>query len=222
MGQQCPTYEYVRRDGEMLVRLRNIVRKNKLFVRMGKSENARILAILLTQYGLSYRKVAEIISDEERVSYEAVRLWYHRAKKLFSVERKKRDEIAIDETKIKLNGKWYYLWAAIDVHTREILAVHLTSSRSSLDALIFLQKVLKSCKNKPKVYVDGGPWYPWALQRLGVPWEHMTFGKRNAIEQWFGIFKHRIKRFYAGGLQIPQLILSSPMSPLSLLFTIFY
>ncbi|NPA75158.1 MAG: IS6 family transposase [Euryarchaeota archaeon] len=80
-----------------------------------------------------------------------------------------------------MKRKWYYLWAAIDIHTREILAVHLTSSRSSLDTLIFLKKVLKSCTNKPKVYVVGSPSYPWALQRLSMLGEHMTFGKRNAI-----------------------------------------
>ena len=91
--------------------------------------------------------------------------------------REEKSEIAIDETKIKLRKKWHYLWAAIDIHTREILAVHLTSSRSALDALLFLKKVL----------MDGGPWYPWALQRLGLPWQHITFGKRNPIEQWFGM-----------------------------------
>ena len=153
----------------MLARLRDIMRKNKLFVRKRKSETVRILAILLTHYGLSYRKVAAILSEKERVSYETVRQWYHRAGKLFSIERKERSDIAIDETKIKLRKKWYYLWAAIDIHTREILAVHLTASRSSLDALLFLKKVLKSCTNKPKVYVDGGSWYLWALQRLGLP-----------------------------------------------------
>ncbi len=61
-----------------------------LFVRRRKSEKARVLAILLTHYGLSYRKVAEILSREERVSYEAVRLWYHRARKLFNPMKKKR------------------------------------------------------------------------------------------------------------------------------------
>jgi transposase-like protein len=30
--------------------------------------------------------------------------------------------------------------------------------------------------------VDGGPWYKTALQRLGVEWEHITFGLRNPIE----------------------------------------
>ncbi len=110
----------------------------------------RILAILLTHYELSYRKVAEILSERERVRYEAVRQWYHRAGKLFNIEKKERYEIAIDETKIKLRKKWHYLWAAIDIHTRDILAVHLTSSSSYLDALLFLKKVLKFCTNEPE------------------------------------------------------------------------
>ncbi len=126
------------------------MRKNKLFVRKRKSETVRILAIFLTHYGLSYRKVAAILSKKEKVSYEAVRQWYHRAGKLFSIEKKERSEIAIDETKIKLRKKWYYLWAAIDIHTREILAVHLTSSHSCLDTLIFMKRLLKFCTNEPE------------------------------------------------------------------------
>ncbi len=72
----------------MLARLRDMARKIRLFVRRRKSETVRILAILLTHYGLSYRKVAEILSKKESVSYEAVRQWYHRAGKLFSIEKK--------------------------------------------------------------------------------------------------------------------------------------
>ena len=36
----------------------------------------------------------------------------------------------------------------------------------------------------------------WALSRMGVPWERVTFRKRNAVEQWFPVFKQRVKRFY--------------------------
>jgi putative transposase len=50
---------------------------------------------------------------------------------------------------------------------------------------------------KPKVLVDGGgPWYPWALERMGFRWEHVTFGKRNAIERLFGTVKRRTREFY--------------------------
>ncbi len=111
------------------------------------------------------------------------------------------------------------MWTAIDTQTWEILAIQITTTRSGLDTYIFLRKILKTCTNKPHIYVDGGPWYlrnfnsvkiphdlgncpkqfptnPWALQRMGLTWEHKTFGPRNPIEQWYHIFKHRIKQFY--------------------------
>ncbi|MHA1857866.1 MAG: IS6 family transposase, partial [Candidatus Thorarchaeota archaeon] len=58
------------------------------------------------------------------------------------------------------------------------------------------RRVLRKCRGRPRVLVDGGPWYRWALDSLGLPWEHVTFGERNPVEQWFGILKQRIKRFY--------------------------
>jgi putative transposase len=131
-----------------------------------------------------------------RVKDEAIREWYLKAKNLFTCSCRERRAIAIDETKIKVKQEYYYLWAAIDIDTWEILAVQLTKARSSFDALCFIRKVLKACENKPKVYVDGGPWYRWALNRLGLEWEHRTFGPRSTIEQWFFIFKHRIVGFY--------------------------
>jgi transposase-like protein len=67
---------------------------------------------------------------------------------------------------------------------------------SSFEAFGFIRHVLNLCENKPKILVDGGPLYPPALTRLGVEWEHITFGLRNPVEQWFGILKHYINLFY--------------------------
>ncbi len=47
-----------------------------------------------------------------------------------------------------------------------------------INALIFLKRVLKACENKPMIVVDRGPWYPWALKRLGIEYFHETFGER--------------------------------------------
>ena len=41
-----------------------------------------------------------------------------------------------------------------------------------LNALIFLRKVLKLYINKLKVIVDKDSWYPWALERIGLEYEH--------------------------------------------------
>jgi putative transposase len=55
---------------------------------------------------------------------------------------------------------------------------------------------LDSCEGKPFIVVDRGPWYRWALERLGIFYFHETFGKRSRIERWFREMKNRTKRFY--------------------------
>jgi len=67
----------------------------------------------------------------------------------------------VNETKLKVKGQEVYVWAAIDVETKELLAIDASYQRSALNAYIFLKKALKKCSNKPLVLVDGGPWYPW-------------------------------------------------------------
>ena len=182
----------------MLEHLLYLLRIKKVFVRERAPIEIRALGIILVYLGLSYRKAAQVISVFHSVSHEAVGEWYKKSAKIFTmtVERKNRWAIAIDETKVKIGDKWHYIWVAIDIDTWEILGVYISRGRAYLDSLIFLKKVLKLCANKPYVYVDGGPWYPPALNRLGLLWEHKTFGERNAIEQFFSILKRRIKYFY--------------------------
>lgn len=63
-------------------------------------------------------------------------------------------------------------WNAIDVDDRSVLAVHVSSSRTSFDAIYFLKKVLERAENKPLILVDKGPWYRFALKRLGLEYKH--------------------------------------------------
>ena len=58
-----------------------------------------------------------------------------------------------------------------------------------------LRIVLGRCLNKP--LVDRGPWYRWALERLGLKYQHQRFGLRNAVERFFGHLKQRTRRFYS-------------------------
>jgi transposase-like protein len=95
-----------------------------------------------------------------------------------------------------VKGQICYLWAAIDVDTNEILAVYASRGRGLPNAIKFLKMVLRSCDGKPIVVVDRGPWYRWALDRLGMTYFHETFGNRNKIERWFRELKERTKRFY--------------------------
>jgi transposase-like protein len=97
--------------------------------------------------------------------------------------------------KIKADGEWCYVWAAIDVDTRELLAIWVSWQRNILHAEASLRRVLEACRNKPLIIVDKGPWYPEALKALGLEWVHRTFGERNRIERWFRTMKPGTRRF---------------------------
>lgn len=87
------------------------------------------------------------------------------------------------ETKVRIGTAWWYLWAAIDWETKEVLAVHLTTTRSKIDTLMFPSKLVRTSANRPLVYIDGGPWCRWALRRYDFPYELRTLGPRSTIER---------------------------------------
>ena len=182
-------------DG-MLSHLEELLEAKNIFVRKRKQNRTRALGILMYHYGLSLRKCKTILSSFEDISHESIRKWYHRTDTIFTIKITYRKIIAVDETKLKINGKLHIVWAAIDTSNWEVLGIWISQGRAEIEAYSFLKFILRKCTNQPKILVDGGPWYKPALIRLGVEWEHITFGLRNPIEQWFFLLKHRIKLFY--------------------------
>ena len=63
-------------------------------------------------------------------------------------------------------------------------------------AVKFVRIVLDRCLNKPLIIVDRGPWYRWALERLGLEYRYQRFGLRNIVERFFRYLKQRTRRFY--------------------------
>ena len=72
---------------------------------------------------------------------------------------KVRRNVAVDETKLKVNGQYLFVWAAIDVDSREVLAADASWQRSTINAEHILKKALRPRLNKPLILVDKGPWY---------------------------------------------------------------
>jgi transposase-like protein len=153
----------------------------------------KLYSVFLFAAGLSLRDLSERLCLTG-ASRESVRMWVHRFSSIFMPFRRVRRLVAVDEAVLKVSGQTCYLWAAIDVDTNEVLAVY--ASRGIPSVIKFLRKVLDSCEGKPLIVVDRGPWYRWALDRLGITYIHETFGKRNRIERWFREMKNRTKRFY--------------------------
>ncbi|MFP3138181.1 MAG: hypothetical protein RXS42_08215, partial [Nitrososphaeria archaeon] len=61
----------------------------------------------------------------------------------------------VDEAAERVNGREVCAWAAMDVDTGELPAIKATWSRGSMDALLFLRRVLGACKDKPVFVVEG-------------------------------------------------------------------
>jgi len=155
----------------------------------------KLYSVILFIAGLSLRDLSERLCLTG-ASRESVRIWVHRFSSSFKPSKRARRLVAVDESVLKINGQTCYLWAAIDVDTNEILAVYASRGRGIPNAIKFLKMVLRSCDGKPIVVVDRGPWYRWALERLGMTYFHETFGNRNRIERWFRELKNRTKRFH--------------------------
>jgi putative transposase len=155
----------------------------------------KLCSVFLFIPGLSLRDLSERLCLTG-ASRESVRMWVHRFSSIFRPFRRVRRLVAVDEAVLKVSGQTCYLWAEIDVDTDEVLAVYASRGRGIPSAIKFLRKVLDSCECKPVIVVDRGPWYRWALDRLGITYIHETFGKRSRIERWFREMKNRTKMFY--------------------------
>jgi putative transposase len=83
------------------------------------------------------------------------------------------------------------------LQAKKLVAFDASRGRSSLDALVFLSRVKTRCAGAlPIIVTDKGPWYPYALKRLGFDHMHNTFSIRNPTEQFFRLVKDRTRMFY--------------------------
>jgi len=135
----------------MLSHLEELLKSKNIFVRNRKQIKTRALGILMYHYGVSLRKCKTILSSFEDISHESIRKWYHKTDAIFSLGKCYRETIAVDETKLKINGRLYILWAAIDTNNWEIIGVWVTKGRASIEAYSFHKHILKKCVNQAKV-----------------------------------------------------------------------
>ena len=149
-------------------------KRRKIFKRDKKGLEVKILSGLLYFFGLSLRKTSLFMSLFEEIS--AVRKYYHRLKYILKQPRKKeRRLIAVDETIVMVGDKKVFVWAAIDVETKECLGIWVSMARHQFIVSKFIRMVLRYCKNKPTFIVDKGVWYKnfkeWALITKTKPLE---------------------------------------------------
>lgn len=113
---------------------------------------------LYYRFNLSHGDIEDLLAERGiTVSREAIRLWCNQFGSIYTrrLKRKHRgygDTFFIDEVFIKINGKQYYLWRAVD-QDGEIVDVYLQSKRDGATAKRFFRRLLRSNAGEPRKIV---------------------------------------------------------------------
>jgi transposase-like protein len=107
------------------------------------------------------------------------------------------DQVAPDETVVKVNGKRYWLVAAVVSDITRILHAELYSARNLAMTKLFLSELdEKHDIRDAEFLVDGAPWLHAGLHELGVHFRQETFGERTPVERVFQEIKRQTEQFY--------------------------
>jgi len=125
------------------------------------------------RYALSYRDLEEIMRERNlTVDHTTIYRWVQK----YALELEKRirphlrltnDSYRVDETYVKIKGKWYYLYRAVD-STGQTIDFMLSANRDTKAAKRFFRKMLKASQHQPPrvINVDRNNAYPPAVEEL--------------------------------------------------------
>jgi transposase-like protein len=104
------------------------------------------------------------------------------------------DRWHVDETYVKVNGVWRYVYRAIDQYG-QVIDVLVSVRRDANAARRFFQRPLRTLKVKPSVVVaDAAATYPGVLDELmRQAWHHVEPYANNPIEADHSRLKHRLR-----------------------------
>ncbi len=123
------------------------------------------------RYNLSYREVQEILYDRGiNVSHTTIYRWVQEyGKLLYQIWKKKNKKSfyswKMDETYIKIKGKWHYLYRAIDADGLT-LDIWLRKKRDTQAAYAFLKRLVKQFDEPKVVVTDKAPSITSAFKKL--------------------------------------------------------
>ena len=120
------------------------------------------------RYGLSYRDVEELLADRSiEVDHVTIYRWVQRFTAEFieaarPCRRLPGDRWYVDETYVKISGRWTYLYRAIDQHG-QVIDVMLSKRRELPAARAFFTRAMAVGVKPFEVTTDRAPAYPRVL-----------------------------------------------------------
>jgi len=154
------------------------------------------LSIQLHLAGLSLSNTVSILEifGVERAR-STVHNWVHKAD-LQPEEGRSPDHVAVDETVIQLNDERYWLYAAVDPETNELLYTTLEPTRTNVIAHSFFRELREKHNVDDAVFlVDGAKPLNDACRRHGLDFRYERHGNRNSVERVFREVKRRTTSF---------------------------
>jgi len=151
------------------------------------------------RYGLSYRDVEELLAER---GVEVDHVTIYRRLQVFTLEfieaaRPARhvsgDRWFVDETYVKVGGRWSYLYRAIDQHG-QVIDVLVSTRRNADAARTFFSRALRVGPAPVEVTTDRAPVHPRVLDEVVPSAGHLT--KRyanNRVEADHGRLKSRLQ-----------------------------
>ena len=135
------------------------------------NEIVLLAALWRLRYKLGFRDVVELLLQRGfEVSYETIRIWEFRLAPLVSenLRTKRRGKaglpLYLDETYIKVSGRWEFLYRAID-RDGNLLDSMLSEHRNKHAARRFLRRLLDSAGQRPlRMTTDKHPAYTKAIR----------------------------------------------------------
>jgi IS6 family transposase len=155
---------------------------------------------LYLRYNLSYRDVEELLAERGiDVDHVTVYRWAQRFTPLLAdaarfARHAPGDRWFVDETYVKVNGVWRYVYRAIDQYG-QVIDVLVSARRDAVAARRFFTRALATLKTVPvEVVTDAAAVYPAVLADL-VPagWHHVEQYANNPVEADHGRLKHRLR-----------------------------
>src|SRR5215471_1527453 len=152
------------------------MRPNRPALFKGRHFEAEIIILCVRWYlrfGLSFRNLEEMIA-ERNLHVDHVTIWRWVQCYAPELNRRCRQELRttnrswrVDETYLRVAGRWTYLYRAVD-SSGETIDFMLSPNRDAVAAKHFLRMALWRVGGlRPRVInVDGHPAYPQAIRRL--------------------------------------------------------
>ena len=149
------------------------------------------------RYGLSYRDVDELLAERGiEVDHVTVFRWVQRfTPEFIDAARPARhatgDRWFLDETYVKVAGRWTYLYRAIDQHG-QVIDVLVCEHRDGAAARAFFSRALPQGPSPVEVTTDRAPVYPRVIDDLAPASRHVLEQyANNSVEADHGRLKAR-------------------------------